>query len=127
MEYIEGPTLAERIRAGPIPLEEALPMARQIAEALEAAHEKGIVHRDLKPSNVALTSTGTVKVLDFGLAKRIDRMAPDASQPPTITVTDARDGVDVENDQVHRLLGQRRVGGQSDLALTVQPCGHAAS
>src|SRR5438876_2521128 len=56
MEYIEGPTLAERIRAGPIPLNEALPIARQIAEALEAAHEKGIVHRDLKPANIKLTT-----------------------------------------------------------------------
>src|SRR5881275_2591802 len=64
MEYIEGPTLA-----GPMPLAEALPIARQIAEALEAAHEKGIVHRDLKPANIKVRSDGAVKVLDFGLAK----------------------------------------------------------
>src|SRR5215467_9402457 len=64
MEYIEGPT-----PAGPIALAEALPIARQIAEALEAAHEKGIVHRDLKPANIKLTADGKVKVLDFGLAK----------------------------------------------------------
>jgi len=69
LEFIEGQTLADRIAAGPIPLEEALPIAKQIAEALEAAHEKGIVHRDLKPSNIALTREGTVKVLDFGVAR----------------------------------------------------------
>jgi serine/threonine protein kinase len=69
MEYIEGPTLAERIKEGPIPLEEALAIAKQIADALEAAHEKNIVHRDLKPANVKIRPDGSVKVLDFGLAK----------------------------------------------------------
>jgi eukaryotic-like serine/threonine-protein kinase len=69
MELVEGPTLADRIRQGPIPLDEALEIARQMADALEAAHEKGIVHRDLKPQNVKLKPDGTVKVLDFGLAK----------------------------------------------------------
>src|SRR6266851_421479 len=69
MELVEGPTLADRIAQGAIPLEEALAIARQIAEALEAAHEKGIVHRDLKPANIKLTGEGKVKVLDFGLAK----------------------------------------------------------
>ena len=69
MELIEGPTLAERIAKGPIPLQEALEIARQIAEGLEAAHEMGIVHRDLKPANIKVTAEGRVKVLDFGLAK----------------------------------------------------------
>jgi Tol biopolymer transport system component len=69
MELVDGPTLADRIRQGPIPLEEALEIARQIADALEAAHEKGIVHRDLKPQNIKLKPDSTVKVLDFGLAK----------------------------------------------------------
>src|SRR6202451_3663836 len=69
MELIEGPTLAERIRKGPLPLEEALAIARQIAEALEAAHEKGIVHRDLKPANIKVKPDGAVKILDFGLAR----------------------------------------------------------
>src|SRR4030095_4811745 len=69
MELIEGPTLAERIRQGPLPMEEALAMAHQIADALEAAHEKGITHRDLKPNNIKVRPDGTVKVLDFGLAK----------------------------------------------------------
>jgi serine/threonine-protein kinase len=72
MELVEGPTLAESLGSGPLPIEEALPIARQIAEALEAAHEKGIVHRDLKPQNIKLTPDGRVKVLDFGLAKAMD-------------------------------------------------------
>ncbi len=69
MELVEGPTLSDRLKEGPIPLEEALRIARQIADALEAAHEKGIVHRDLKPGNIKIKPDGTVKVLDFGLAK----------------------------------------------------------
>ena len=69
MEFVPGQTLAERIARRPLPLDEALNVARQIAEALEAAHEKGIVHRDLKPANVKITPDGNVKVLDFGLAK----------------------------------------------------------
>src|SRR5512146_2251429 len=69
MELVEGPTLADRIKQGPIPLDESLEIAKQIADALEAAHEKGIVHRDLKPGNIKLRPDGTVKVLDFGLAK----------------------------------------------------------
>src|SRR5262245_12734236 len=86
MELVEGPTLADRIAQGAIPAHEALPIAREIAEALEAAHEQGIIHRDLKPANVKVRSDGTVKVLDFGLAKALD-LAPasDVSQSPTIT------------------------------------------
>ena len=72
MELVEGPTLADRIAQGAIPIDEALPIARQIAEALEAAHEQGIIHRDLKPANIKVRSDGTVKVLDFGLAKAIE-------------------------------------------------------
>jgi serine/threonine protein kinase len=87
LELVEGPTLADRIAQGPIPLDEALPIARQIAEALEAAHEQGIVHRDLKPSNIKLRPDGTVKVLDFGLAKALEPASSgvDVSQSPTIT------------------------------------------
>ena len=75
MELVEGPTLADRIGARPMPLDEALPIARQIAEALEAAHEQGIIHRDLKPANIKVRPDGTVKVLDFGLAKAMERIS----------------------------------------------------
>ena len=88
MELVEGPTLADRIAQGPIPLDEALPIAKQIADALEAAHEPGIIHRDLKPANIKVRDDGTVKVLDFGLAKAMEPAAaasPIASQSPTIT------------------------------------------
>ena len=75
LELVEGPTLADRIVHGPVPIDEALPIARQIAEGLEAAHEQGIVHRDLKPANIKLRPDGTVKVLDFGLAKVLEQEA----------------------------------------------------
>src|SRR4026209_1866336 len=70
MELVEGEDLSQRIARGAIPLDEALPIARQVAEALEAAHEQGIIHRDLKPANIKVRVDGTVKVLDFGCAKR---------------------------------------------------------
>ncbi len=88
MELVEGPTLADRVAQGRISLDEALPFAKQIAEALEAAHEQGIVHRDLKPANIKVRPDGTVKVLDFGLAKAMEAtgaMSPNVSQSPTIT------------------------------------------
>ncbi len=88
MELVEGPTLADRIAQGAIPLDEALPIARQVAEALEAAHERGIIHRDLKPANIKVRPDGTVKVLDFGLAKALDPtvgMSPSVTQSPTLT------------------------------------------
>src|SRR5262249_53691355 len=88
MELVDGPTLANRIARGAIPLEEALPIARQIAEALETAHERGIIHRDLKPANIKLTAGGAVKVLDFGLAKGLQQqgehdVSSDAMNAPT--------------------------------------------
>jgi serine/threonine-protein kinase len=87
MELVDGHTLADRIAAGRIPFEEALPLAKQMTEALEAAHEQLIVHRDLKPANVMVRPDGTVKVLDFGLAKALDSSEPSAnvSESPTIT------------------------------------------
>ena len=94
LELIEGDTLAERIARGPIPLEEALQIALQIAEALEAAHEKGIIHRDLKPANVKITPEGQVKVLDFGLAKALSpEPEGDLSQSPTLTAAATQMGV----------------------------------
>jgi eukaryotic-like serine/threonine-protein kinase len=72
LEFVDGETLQERFQRGPIPIDEALEFARQIADALEAAHDRGIVHRDLKPANIKITSSGQIKVLDFGLAKASD-------------------------------------------------------
>ena len=91
LELVEGPTLADRIAEGPIPIDEALPIAKQIAEALEAAHEQGIIHRDLKPANVKVKADGTVKVLDFGLAKAFQPEASgaSASESQTISLTAA--------------------------------------
>src|SRR5512144_232105 len=93
MELVEGPTLADRIKQGPIPLEEALEIARQIADALESAHEKGIVHRDLKPGNIKLRPDGTVKVLDFGLAKVEETAAVSLETSPTLSVAQTAAGV----------------------------------
>ncbi len=84
MELVEGPTLAERILQGPIPLEDALGIAKQIADALEAAHEKGIIHRDLKPANIKIRPDGSVKVLDFGLAKAANEAAEYGPDSPTM-------------------------------------------
>jgi eukaryotic-like serine/threonine-protein kinase len=86
MELVEGPTLADRIRSGAVPIGESLRIARQIAEALEYAHERGIVHRDLKPANVKVTNDDIVKILDFGLAKAIegDAVYTDISSSSTV-------------------------------------------
>ena len=89
MELVPGETLADRIKRGPIPIEEALTIAQQIAEALEAAHEQGIVHRDLKPANIKVREDGTLKVLDFGLAKAMESTCTanmNASQSPTMSM-----------------------------------------
>jgi eukaryotic-like serine/threonine-protein kinase len=89
LELIEGPTLEDRLAKGPIPLPEVWPIARQLCDALEAAHERSIIHRDLKPANIKLRPDGTAKVLDFGLAKALDPMpsgsTPAVTMSPTIT------------------------------------------
>src|SRR4029079_6803567 len=86
MEFVAGETLADRLRRGPVPLDEALQMARQIAEALEAAHQRGIIHRDLKPANIKIDADGKIKVLDFVLAKILADTgdALDVSNSPTL-------------------------------------------
>jgi len=95
MEFVAGETLAQRIAKGPLPVEEALVVCRQIAEGMEAAHEKGVIHRDLKPANIKITPEGKVKILDFGLAKAIHEEVPatDAAQSPTVTEQMTRAGV----------------------------------
>ena len=104
MELVEGEDLSQRIARGAIPIDEALPIAKQIAEALEAAHEQGVIHRDLKPANIKVRPDGTVKVLDFGLAKAMD---PPASVAERDAVADdhlARDDDRRWRDPRHRGL-----------------------
>jgi Tol biopolymer transport system component/tRNA A-37 threonylcarbamoyl transferase component Bud32 len=93
LEFVEGETLADRLHRGPVPVDEALPIARQIADAVETAHDKGIIHRDLKPGNIKITPDGVVKVLDFGLAKALtgDDSTPDLTSDPTVK-GEAREG-----------------------------------
>ena len=95
LELVEGPTLADRITSRAIPMEEALPIARQIAEAIEYAHEKGITHRDLKPANIKVTADGCVKILDFGLAKVLqgDSSNSDPSSSSTLTALNTETGM----------------------------------
>jgi len=95
LELVEGSTLADCIKQGPIPIDEALPMILQLIDALEYAHEKSIIHRDLKPANIKITPEGRLKVLDFGLAKALssDAAASDPASSPTLTMSATVAGV----------------------------------
>ena len=119
MEFVEGEDLSQRIARGAIPLEEALPIAKQIAEALEAAHEQGIIHRDLKPANIKLRSDGAVKVLDFGLAKALapepgSGSATHQSLSPTITSPAMVTGVGVLLGTAAYMSPEQAKGRQAD-------------
>ena len=113
MELIEGETLAERIARGPLPVNEALPLSQQIAEALEAAHEKGVIHRDLKPANIKVDPEGHVKVLDLGLAKAFGDDIPegDLSQSPTLSRDATKAGVILGTRGLHEPRAGAREGG----------------
>jgi serine/threonine protein kinase len=127
MELVEGPTLADRIAEGPIPVDEALPLARQIAEALEAAHERGVVHRDLKPANIKVRNDGAVKVLDFGLAKLSEKTTgtraalSDPSQSPTLTSPALMTGVGMILGTAAYMSPERRAAARSTSAPTSGP------
>jgi serine/threonine-protein kinase len=120
MELVEGETLADRIARGPIPIDEALPIAKQIAEALEAAHEQGIIHRDLKPANIKIRPDGTVKVLDFGLAKLTESTSVSTTNPtalsmsPTITAPALMSGVGVLLGTAAYMSPEQAKGGVAD-------------
>jgi len=117
MELVEGEDLSQRIGRGPIPLDEALPIAKQIAEALEAAHEQGIIHRDLKPANIKLRPDGTVKVLDFGLAKAMEPIsAPsaDVTASPTITSPAMMTGIGMLLGTAAYMSPEQAKGRQAD-------------
>jgi Tol biopolymer transport system component len=117
MELVEGEDLSQRIARGAIPMDEALPIVRQIAEALEAAHEQGIVHRDLKPANIKVRADGTVKVLDFGLAKALDPAAglsPSVSMSPTIMSPAQMSGVGVLLGTAAYMAPEQARGGVVD-------------
>lgn len=120
LELIEGPTLAERITEGPVPVEQAVAMVRQIAEALSAAHDAGVIHRDLKPANIKVRPDGTVKVLDFGLAKAFQpECTGDPSQSPTVTAAATASGVIILGTAAY--MCPEQATGKVDVAVRIAP------
>jgi serine/threonine protein kinase len=119
LEFVDGETLADRIARGPVPVDDALSVARQIADALEAAHEKGIVHRDLKPANIALTRDGAVKVLDFGLATVTELASAPPRDMPTLTspALMTGDGA-ILGTAAHMSRNRRRDGARTNAATS---------
>ncbi|MEO5898442.1 MAG: serine/threonine-protein kinase [Vicinamibacterales bacterium] len=129
MELVDGEDLSQRIRRGAIPVGEALHIARQIADAIEAAHEKGIIHRDLKPANIKLTDDGVVKVLDFGLAKAIDSGGTNSARhdlmnSPTITSPAAMTAMGLILGTAAYMAPEQAKGSPSTAVLT---CGRSAA
>ena len=108
LELVEGDTLADRIARGPLPVDEAVPIARQIADALEAAHEQGIIHRDLKPANIKITPDGVVKVLDFGLAKLTTPNGPSDPERRERSVAISDDYLAGDDDRCRHAARHRR-------------------
>ena len=130
MECVQGEDLAHRLKRGPLPLDEALAIARQVSEALEEAHGKGIVHRDLKPANIKVTPEGKVKVLDFGLAKAWDGpggSSPELSHSPTATLADTATAAGVVLAPRPTCRPSRREAGRSTSGPTSGPSGSCSS
>ena len=130
MELVEGDDLSQRIARGAIPLDEALPIAKQIAEALEAAHEQGIIHRDLKPANIKVAPDGMVKVLDFGLAKAMEAPAAGAGVADgALDVADDHDARDDagRGDPRHGRVHGARAGERTRQRTSAATCGRSAA
>ena len=128
MELVDGEDLAARIARGALPLDEVLTVARQVADALEAAHDHGIIHRDLKPANIKVRTDGTVKVLDFGLAKAVGHPETGAASPagmlPTIT-SPAHDSSGHASSGLRRIWRPSRPGGTPSTDARIS--GHSAA
>jgi serine/threonine protein kinase len=124
LELVDGGTLADRLKSGPLPVDEALNIAKQIADALEAAHEKRIIHRDLKPANLAVTGGGQVKVLDFGLAKALEPVGgSDLTNGPTLTSPALRTGAGVILGTAAYMSPEQAKGGAADKRSDVSAFG----